>query len=536
MINKPFYPAYSVLSVLISTALISHAHANAPAHNTPANTQAFLVQPLHGEQVIDTTTIKPAQDTINPVLDDIRQAHQPDNPTTITADNASTVAALQQLDRQPDQASNQTASKLTTQTKPATNPEQQAQHEQVLSTLINQSYAQKDWTQLRASLVEYEQLAGHNRTLLGFAKAMLYRLDGKHDKAHDLYASILHEHSDYTFVRLAYAQSLYENKQYKQAQTQFLQIDKSLLLPPTAAMVDNYLTRISEAQKISPNIMFNYESNGNINNAGDSQVLSLYGNTYQKSASSLPIKDHGIRYRLGINKDSNITGNHYLTTGLQTDGIYYLNHPEYSEQSLEANIGYSYRNARTSAHITPSIDHTRFDNKPYYDKYGIQTGLRYMLRPNLQGRAEYGLSYTNYRNHNDYDSVRHHPQVSLMYFKNNYYLFGSLYHINDIANQDENSSKRYGISLGGEYTAPSGLGVQTNYSIAQRSFGAKHGLAGKVRQDIEQNLQIGLFHTKLQYKTIRPMLTWGISDVDSNIDELYSRRSNKVFVSLRSSF
>ncbi|WP_264752952.1 surface lipoprotein assembly modifier [Psychrobacter sp. ENNN9_III] len=69
--------------------------------------------------------------------------------------------------------------------------------------------------------------------------------------------------------------------------------------------------------------------------------------TFIRSDDSLPQEAHGIRYNVGAAKEKNIMGNHYAYTSIDTEGVNYWDNSDYSELTLQANLGYRHKKYRT---------------------------------------------------------------------------------------------------------------------------------------------------------------------------------------------
>ena len=73
-----------------------------------------------------------------------------------------------------------------------------------------------------------------------------------------------------------------------------------------------------------------YTQTDNVNNASSQQDIVLGGLRFKKDAESLPQKAHGFRYGVGVNRELNVGGNHFVTANGRFSGVHYWDKQDYS--------------------------------------------------------------------------------------------------------------------------------------------------------------------------------------------------------------
>ena len=211
-----------------------------------------------------------------------------------------------------------------------------------LETRINAAIMGKDWVQLGQLLKQYQQVADKDQTLYDYGLGALYRHQGKQKQAIALYRQILARQPDLHYPRFDLAMMLFEDKQYQAAKTE-LELAQPHLALPLQRLVDQILANMQKAQRWQPSLNLSYESTDNVNQASDLKEIRLGNATFVRSGDSLPQSAHGIDYTLGASRELNLSGNHYLYSNFEVDGVDYWDNHDYSEITARANLGYRYK-------------------------------------------------------------------------------------------------------------------------------------------------------------------------------------------------
>ncbi len=408
---------------------------------------------------------------------------------------------------------------------------QKTDNQKQIEHTINYLIIHKQWQNLAKIIDEYSQIDNHDKVLIDFSLAKIFRAAKKYPESLRYYEAILQKHPNYTFVRLDYAQALFENKQYQQAKTQFTSLNKDEMLPITAKSVGNYLSAIDKIQQNKIDFMINYENNNNINQASKSKTLTIDGKVYQKSQSSLPISDEGLRYYSSIENINNISNNHNIVASGYVGGVHYLNHNQYNEQNIELGLGYRYQDANTLLEVMPMTYYSNYGGNDYNHGYGIKFNAHYDIDDKWQTRFQHHIQDLSYNDYTNLNGIKTHTQINLLNQTDNYsFIYGVFYGNENIINKSY-QSKRLGGSIGIEYHGSDNLGMQFSYSIAQRKFTKPHELTGILRRDYEHIYYLSLFSPKIHYKSWTPTLNLSYRHIDSTMNDWYGYDNFRLFLS-----
>lgn len=117
-------------------------------------------------------------------------------------------------------------------------------NQEISGKQIEQQFVKKDWISLHDKLAKYRLSKNHDPILADFVEAsLLIEVNHRPDLALPLYEKILTQHPDYIFVRLAYAQALFADKQYALTEKQFA---------PRTKTTPDYLTKSATLPSLYP--------------------------------------------------------------------------------------------------------------------------------------------------------------------------------------------------------------------------------------------------------------------------------------------
>lgn len=409
-----------------------------------------------------------------------------------------------------------------------------------LTGQINEAIVARDWATLERLLTTYPASPEYDLILDKYAQGAFYRQALKHKKAIEAYQDLLAMNPDFHYVRFDLAVMLFENKDNVGAKRE-LQRVKPHLNAQMAELAEQYLTQIDKRQKADTSVNLNYERTDNVNNASSATQINWQGKTWQKTADSLPKSATGVRYGVGVSKDKQLEGNHYLTASAKADGVHYWDIEGYDEQTLSAGLGYKYQDVNTIASIVPSVEHTWYDDEPYQYEVGMQANLN----QRLSSRLNAGVSASFTKRYYDSDRLAKNYDSEVVRLSGNYryaltpklVLFGGVDMTDDDTKNPEFASVRYGTTLGVLTTLENGLGGRVSVRYAKREFEAPETLLYRfTRQDNEYYIQTAWWYDKWQYRGFVPNLHLNYRKIDSNMADLYSRDGVQSFVSVEKKF
>lgn len=406
-----------------------------------------------------------------------------------------------------------------------------------LTQAINLAIIHKQWDLLEQWLPEYKQLADADMILYRYALGALKRYHGDYQQAIELYSSIIQEREDLIYPHFDLALMLIEDKQYQQAETE---LNKLLTKSPIALQkrIETYLKYLKRQQRWQPDFSLQYEQTDNVNNAASSKEIMINGRKFIRNDDSLPKSAHGFAYSLGLSRDKNILGHHFVYFSSQLRGIYYWDVPEYQERSIDVSLGYKYKTAKYYFGVIPFIEYNRLGNQAYSRRYGVKTEYVYQINSDwfaLNSIQHFRRFYVNDDLAKRYDGFNNRWLSGLNWQPSSHWrLYGYLdWSVDRLVDKSE-SSYRYGVMLGGVYHK--NFGGQLSLRYGQRYFLDEHFLFQQKRLDKEYTLNVALWHNKVVWKGFQPKLHYRYRKISSNFNQLYDRSSGEWFVTIDKNF
>lgn len=408
--------------------------------------------------------------------------------------------------------------------------------------LISQAVVYQEWEILQELLDIYQQMPDFDGILVDYAKGAMLRKQGQQKEAIAKYQGILDHRDDLPYVKLDLALMLFEDKQYQKADkllTQLAAVDS--LSVNTQAVINNVQQAIKKSQAWQPSVSFNYESTDNVNNASSERELIWLGRRWQKQEESLPQSAHGIRYDVGINKDTNIDGNHYAVVDVGVDGVHYFDKDEYDETTVRLAAGYKYHDINRSWRLLPFVEQNWLNDEKYNNSVGVtgSYGQNVGDKDYWQLYGSYSQkSYDNERIAQNYDGHLASLGTALNHRINEQSLiYGGLDVMLDDTQNPEYTSTRYGVRMGLVHTFDNGLGFNSNVRYARRQFDAPSTLVYDfVRRDDEYQAGLSVWHKKLSWHGFRPQANIRYVKIDSNMPAFYSRDGLSYFMNIEKTF
>ncbi len=406
-----------------------------------------------------------------------------------------------------------------------------------LEESINFAIITKDWQKLEKLLAQYLTTTNFDPILYNYGLGALYRHQGRQKEAIALYQQILKDQPDLHYSRFDLAMMLYEDKRYAEAEVQ-LEAAKPYLSPTLQGLVSQISGAITKAQKWQPTLNFSYESTDNVNQASDLKELVLGEATFIRSEDSLPQKAHGIRYNVGATQEKNLKGNHYIYKNADLKGVNYWDNSDYSELTLQASLGYRYKDIKQSWGFITTAEQNLLGGKRYNQNYAAT--LEYNRQVSNQWQISGSLSHLQKR-YEDEDSANYYDGhanstawIVLYQPKPRWLVYGGAdFMRDDLADQSE-SSDRQGIRGGMAYSGDK-ISLRSSLRYAQRDFEADNFYYGEKRKDDEYQFSTTIGHKRLNWKGFVPKLNYAYQKIDSNLP-LYERSNSTFFVEIDKSF
>ena len=408
-----------------------------------------------------------------------------------------------------------------------------------LEKLINYGVLKQQWHLLKQILPLYQQQADYDETLYRYAMGAMLRAEKEYPQAISLYQQILADKPELAYPRFDLGVMLFENKQYRQTKAE-LERAKPELSPQMQQLVERYLQAMAERQSWQSDMELQYTQTDNVNNASSQQDIILGRLQFKKDAESLPQKAHGFRYGVGVSRELNVGGNHFVTTNGRFSGVHYWDKQDYSEKSLYTSLGYRYRSALQAVGFSPFFEQNWLGSPRYSKNYGAVADFRRELTAYWAISGSFSHTQKRYadasvaRRHNGYLNG---ISLSLSYqAKPNWLLFGGVEGSVDRSKDKAESSLRRGVNIGSVWELKEFVS-RISLRYVKRDFRAENFyFPTKKRQDKEYSLNVSVWHNRLQWQGFVPKLNYRYRKIDSNIPAFYSRESSEWFVSVEKDF
>lgn len=409
-----------------------------------------------------------------------------------------------------------------------------------LETHINNAILAKDWQALPDLLQHYQTLPEHDPILYQYGMGAIFRHQGKQNDAIAAYKTILTHDPNLSYVKLDLALMLAEDKQYKKADQLLAELQQVPLPNDTLTLIAHFRQAFHTHRRPRPTLSLNYETTDNVNNASSTEQIEWLGRQWQKDDDSLPKSAHGVRYSIGLSKETNVTSNHNLLLSVDGMGVSYWDNPSYNEQSLKASIGYKYQDIDTTISVSPFSEQSWLAGERHLKSVG--TSWQYA---NSLGRNRHWQLYGSYhkKRHQNERTARRYDGRLLTFgtafnhrLDDDTLLYGGVDTTFDHTLDKELSSARYGLR-GGIVQSFGDLTINANARYAYRQFNAPSTLVYPfIRQDHEYQAGLTVWHKKIAWHGIAPQANVRYSKIDSNMPALYSRQGLSYFISFHKDF
>lgn len=403
-----------------------------------------------------------------------------------------------------------------------------------LEQQINQHIVQQKWQTLPELLNQYQQQANYDQALAHYAWGGLFYAQQDYKQAIAHYQQFLTLKPELAYPRFDYGVMLFENRQYRQAKAE-LQQSYPQLEPAMQSLAQKYLVTMAEQQGWQPYLNLQYVQTDNVNNASASKVVRINGREFVKDAESLPQKAKGFRYDVGVDRDLNITGNHFVRSELGYNGVYYWNNKQYNEQSVRFGLGYAHRTAKQTFSFTPFVEQNWLGSARYNQQFGASLSHLFML--NSRWQLSNSFIHTQKRYQDSLIASRHngfqHRFINGLRWQavRNWQFFANVELMQDKVKEKASSSQKWLGTIGAVYRGKN-WGSQLSASYGRRYFKDAHYLYRYKRQDKETQLNWALWHNQFAWKGFVPKLNFRYQKINSNMPDFYSRSSGEWFITV----
>lgn len=408
--------------------------------------------------------------------------------------------------------------------------------------LLHKALNQGDVATIEALLAHYQQFSNTDQTLIEFASAQLAYKAGEHSQAAVLFRAILAREPQLTPVRIRLAMTLYQLNDDSAARTQFEQALSDQALPPDiAVLIQTYLEAIDRRNEWQFTFSTHYLRERNVNNASDAAYIE--NTPFKKNAASLPQRANGIAYGIGVERDMQLTGNHFGHFANELNGKLYWDNRDFDEMTNRTYLGYVKKQGDYRIAVLPFYERQWYSGERYKWAKGVRISGNYWLNPHWQVSAAGEYSQARYFDSDALNGNNRLLSLTLLW-RINPQRFISL----GVDFSRENPAVRqYGYDL---KSVRLGLGEEWKWGISARatfSYGERHykdslSLAGgafrfdKARKDKIYQASATFWKRDWHLWGITPKLNVRWKKQTSNFASLYAYRDHSVNILLEKAF
>lgn len=369
--------------------------------------------------------------------------------------------------------------------------------------------------------------------MLVWANAVLATKKQDHTTAITLYQSLIKDYPENQLFRARLSQSLFANRQYKQAYA-LIKND-----PELTQQLPVYLNAIDNLTKPNIRVGGNLIIDKNINNAPNKRDL---GGGW---TASEPIPAHGVAFHANFTKKFLLNDGMDITPDFTVRGKLYHDAKQYNEVSLRSSLNIGKRDAKKSVTISPFYELTYYagakkdqtELKHFSDSIGIRfyTNTKMGVDSQLSVSGEVAKHLYQTRKHLDGYSMSISPTFSTsIQTLGDVWLNIGLDYQKTITQDKDDSYRR--IELSSSIAKQwQDIGANASMSIGKRNYLAPMPIFNKTQINHEYNTSISLWHNKLRYRNFTPRLTWQYQKTKSSIP-LYNYDKKRVFIELSGTF
>ncbi|WP_231908896.1 surface lipoprotein assembly modifier [Marinomonas sp. TW1] len=409
------------------------------------------------------------------------------------------------------------------------------------------SIQQKQWPLVVYFFDEYLTFSDADPMLVAYAKGSLARIQGDMEQAESEFRKLISIQPNFFLGQLELARVLFENRKNAESQAMFQKIRTSLDSEDSRQQgvvitVDRFLSAVKERQSWQGSIAIGSARTDNLNNSSESYTCLQYFNGVCLFDRTSPeaIKAQGIEYEMTLSKRFSLSGHHGLFSQSSLFGKSYGDYSDYNESQINTRFGYSYHDARNQYSLAPSFELSRYSNDPLYNALGLQGTWLHYLTDKAMFKIEASYKDQQYEKENlasQYDGGIWSTYATAWYsLPNSWTMFGGLDWTKKETEIEQNAYTQIGVRAGLAKTFNTHLNATLFTSIRQREHDAYNAIFQEQRQDIEQNYTLTLGFPSLAFYGLKPSLTLKHSNVNSNIDWLYSYDKNSVSLKLEKNF
>lgn len=396
------------------------------------------------------------------------------------------------------------------------------------------------WADLLNQVAAYEKIEDKDDAILHYTKGKIHFAHQQYKEAIADFRASLSQNPTNVEVRLSLAISLYKNKEYITAQDQFYKINAADISAETRRIIERYQILIMKENSWDYSVNVDFLKANNDDSYERILQIQEKEDTH-KTAHTMSHNALGFGYKLGINKNIAVTGNHYLVPSVELRGWRYSESSIlYDEFSSNIGLGYLYMTPKAVLEITPLYQEIMVNHQFFEKNTGFNVRLKQPVNRHWQWITEYTWMDKHYYNHlyQDYNGQLQEIHVAFVYLSSPTLKtwWGAHIAMDHLQSVSE-SSHRKGIELGIEKEWFWGVSTQFNVKWTHRNYLGHHTeWVTQQRNDNDMTVMISLWHRNTYLWGITPRVNYMYRHINSSIPALYNRKFHQLFMTLEKVF
>ncbi len=409
------------------------------------------------------------------------------------------------------------------------------------------SIKQKKWNAVLYFLNEYQTLSDADPLLLAYAKGAVARIQGKMAVAVKEYRQLLDINPEFLPGQLELARTLFEDHQDQEATKLFAHISDKLDSNNEQQMgvihtVDNFNNALKQRNAWSTSVALGAIWNDNLNQSSESRtcLLIYLGQCIYERIIPDAIEATGLNYELTLNKKIPLHTHNGLYFRSLLYGKSYDDFSDYNESTLTSQLGYLYQDLDDKIQLAPSFEFSSSGNQAMQSAWGLHSEWTHTFSRQRQFKLQGDykqLSYKQASYAQNYDGPSYSANATIwQVLPNNWILFGGLDGLDRQADEKQYGYLQFGGRLGVSKSFSDLLNTTLSTSFRQQKYKEYSPILGAKRQDIESSYTLIIKSPRLSVLGFTPNLTLRHSNINSNVNWLYSRENNQISLKLEKSF
>lgn len=410
-----------------------------------------------------------------------------------------------------------------------------------LEEQLKQAIYQNNSGQIQSLLYQYQQQPQQDLTLKSYAEAKLAALQHNYDVAIRIYRKILSERPELNSIRMELAKVLFADRQDSAARVQFDKVKSVKNLPSSAyQLIERYIDALNSRNSWQFDASVSYLKTDNVENVSSSSVIENTG--FVKGAGMLPQKAQGVAYNLGINRDFNLIGSHYLGVSNETYGKTYWDNHQYDDLFSRTFIGYAYKKNDTTLRLQPFYEKRWYGGNSFHWSNGAEISYSFWLSQNWQSQTALEYEKRRFSKDNPQGGYIRTASTTFIWYRNPEQIFylGAAFSQQRLRER-QYSSDIQNLRLGWLQEYAFGISTKLNLSFTHRQFKDQAILGGilplgKIRQDHIYSVFAQVWKRDWHLWGITPKLNLEWRKQKSNLDTLYSYKMHNVTLAFEKTF